>query len=218
MGRGRERKRKINKKELKEGRRVGSETLRWNFLYLLSRWKPFVGIGRVVHWCSRGDTWIQERVQERWVCSNYSSVLIRLCSSNALSVPSVHFTQLGSSVSSPKDVAESAVPSGGNWNLVLGLIWVLIWILLLMRSGPWVSHSTSYSPLFLIPKYWDFNPSCEESLGRMSHFEWKCLVKGSSINVTSVKYPSFSLLMSLIGGALVSPSRDDTSVWCHGRE
>ena len=172
----------------------------------------------MVQWRSRGDTWVQERVQERWVCSNYSSVLIRLCSSNALSVPSVHFTQLGSSVSSSKDVAESAVPSGGNWNLVLGLIWVLIWILLLMRSGPWVSHSTSYSPLFLIPKYWDFNPSCEESLGRMSHFEWKCLVKGSSINVTSVKYPSFSLLMSLIGGALGSPCRDDTSVWCRGRE
>lgn len=81
------------------------------------------------------------------------------------------YTHLGSSVPSPKDDAEPEVPSGGNWNLVLSLIWVLIWILLLMRSGPWVSHSASYSLLFLIPKHWDFNPSCEESLGRISNFE-----------------------------------------------
>lgn len=168
------------------------------------RWKPSVGIGWVGQWRLRGDTWIQEGAQERWVCSNSSSVLTGLCS-NALSLPSVHLYPAGEfSVPSPKDVAEPAVPSGGNWNLVLSLIWVLIWILLLMRSGPWVSRSTSYSLLFLIPKHWDFNPFCEESLGRMSHFEWKCLVKGSPINVTV----SSTLLLSSSWGVLLEVLRD----------
>lgn len=110
-------------------------------------------------------------------------------------------------------------PSGGNLSLVPSLIWVLIHFLPFV---PWASHWASCHLFFLISRYWDQNPSCEQLLGSRKEPLWVEMPGGGLHtehrlhNVTPAHYLSSLLWSCIIADAWSCPNWDDPRGWGHG--